>query len=418
MSSSSRSVRAALGAGALLLGLAPAARAANWEFLPRLEAGATYNDNYRLAEGGAGKINVYGPYINAQLSASLLSPRAKLEIVPRIYSTYFPTDHADQSTNGYLDIDGNYRTLRSVLSGLAQFSDETVIYSELLPATFPGVGLGEVTPGLGGGRVAVRNRRRLENLAPRYTYDLTQRAHLNLQANYLHVSFNKSLIQQVGFSDYSGGAGLSYEVTPRSTLAVSALSSHFTPQVGINTANQYSGQVRWDFTESQIVHFYARVGATHTQTNVTAGTVGTTGATGGAGVDLRYAITEFTIDAIHTVAPSEAGSEVTDDELRFRLLHAFDPLLSGFVAARAVRLRGVSNQPGLAIQGEDYATGEAGVDYQVTQSYRLEVAYDYTRQTFQGEPSASSNAVQLSVIYQPLSRYEPLPEFTGIPREP
>lgn len=415
MSSSYRRFYVVLGAGALL-GLVPGVRAANWEFLPRIEVGGTYNDNYRLAESSVGKLNVYGPYIDAQLSADLLSQRSKLEIAPRVVSTYFPSDHADQSTDGYLDIDGDYHTLRSVLSGVAHYSDETVIFSELLPATFPGVALGQVTPGIG--RVSVRNRRQMEQVEPRYSYDITQRTHLKLQANYLRASFSKSLVQQVGFSNYSGGAGLAFDATPRSTFSVTALGSHFVPQVGINTANQYSGELRWDFTKSQIVHFYARVGATHTETNVRSGSVGTTGATGGVGVDLRYAITEFTIDAIHAVAPSEAGSEVTDDEVRFRVLHAFEPRFSGFLGARAVRLRGISNQAGLGIQGEDYATAEAGVDYQITQSYRLEAAYDYTRQTFQGEPSAMSNAVRLVIIYQPLSRYQPLPEFTGIPREP
>jgi len=80
-------------------------------------------------------------------------------------------------------------------------------------------------------------------------------------------------------------------------------------------------------------------------------------------------------------------------------------------------VRGVSNEQGLAVQGQDYFTTEVGVDYQITQSYRLEATYDYIWQRFQTEPSAQSNGVALSIIYQPLSRYEPLPELTGIPRE-
>jgi hypothetical protein len=415
MSSSYRRLYAALGAGAVL-GLAPGARAANWELLPRIEAGGTYNDNYRLAETSVGKYQVYGPYINAQLAADLVSQRGKLDIVPRVYSNYFPNDTSDDSTDEYLDIDGDYKGLRSDLSGVLQYANETVIFSELLPATFPGVGLGEVQGGISG-RVGIRNRRQFLRVAPKYSYDLTQRAHLNLQGEYDHTTFSKSLIQQVGFDNYSGGGGLTYDVTQRSKLSVTALGAHFVPQTGGNTANDYGGVFRWDFRESQIVHFYAQAGATHTESNTIVGTVGTTGATGGAGVDLRYAITEVTIDAIHAVAPSEAGSEVTQDEVRFRALHAFQPRFSGFLAARGVRLRGISNRPGLTVQGEDYATAEVGADYQITQSYRLEATYDYTWQRFQGEPTAASNAVALAIIYQPLSQYEPLPELTGIPRE-
>src|SRR5512146_1954081 len=100
MSSSCRKLYVALGAGALL-GLGHgSSRAANWELLPRIEGGGTYNDNYRMAEGNADKLQVYGPYVDAQFAADLISQTSKLEIVPRVHSTFFPPDHADQSTDG------------------------------------------------------------------------------------------------------------------------------------------------------------------------------------------------------------------------------------------------------------------------------------------------------------------------------
>src|SRR6185312_3448231 len=105
------------------------------------------------------------------------------------------------------------------------------------------------------------------------------------------------------------------------------------------------------------------------------------------------------------------------NELRFRVLHAFAPRLSGFLGVRAIRLRSSANHAGLTITGEDYLTAESGVDYQITQSFRVEAKYDFMWQRFEGTPSASSNAIGLAIIYQPLSRYEPLPEFTGIPQE-
>ncbi len=127
MSSSSRNFYVVLGAGAALLGLSSRAAATNWELLPRIESGGTYNDNYRMATSPADTLQVYGPFIDAQLDANLLSARGNFEIVPRIYATYFPSDTADQSTNEFLDMDGNYKWLRSDLKGLAEYSNETVI---------------------------------------------------------------------------------------------------------------------------------------------------------------------------------------------------------------------------------------------------------------------------------------------------
>lgn len=435
MSSSSRRLYVALGAGALL-GLLPRAHADNWEFLPRIEGGGTYNDNYRLADTPAGKQRVYGPYIDAQLSMDLLSQTSKLDIVPRVHSTFFPTDHADESTDGYLDIDGEHKTLRSDLTGIAQYSNQTVIYSELPPATFPGVALGQPTAGVSG-RVSVRNRQTFERAAPAFRYDMTQRAHLNLNADVQHASYDRSEIQQIGYTNYTGMAGIGYDVSPRSVLTLTGIGAHFVPQAGGgNNANTYGVQLEWDWRESQIAHFYARLGANRNQTQMT--TVSTTtsgprgntittvtttsridtnGVNGGIGVDLRYQITEITIDALRSLIPSSQGAVLEDDELRFRALHAFAPRFSGFLGARAMRLRGLSSQSGFVVNGEDYATAEAGFDYQITQSYRIEGAYDFIWQRFPGTPTASSNAVRLAVIYQPLSRYEPLPEFTGIPKE-
>lgn len=414
MSSSYRRLYVVLGAGALL-SLTARAPGANWELLPRIEGGATYNDNYRLAESSADKVQVYGPYVDAQLDLSRVTEVSKLEFVPRVHATYFPSDTADQSTDGYLDVDGEHRTLRSDFTILGNYSNESVIYSELLPATFPGVGLGQVVGGESG-RVTTNNRRQLERLMPAFTYDFTQRTHLDLDGTYTHATYDKSLIQQVGFSNYRGEGGLRFDVTPRTDVRVTGVVARFEPQRGGHNTNLYGANVQWDAQPTQIMRFYARVGVNRTSADTAVGSVATTGVTGGAGAVWRYQVTEVVVDVMRALSPSAAGAEVTDDQLRFRVLHAFRPRLSGFFGARGVRLRGASSSQSLAIDGEDYATAEAGFDYQITESYRLEAAYDYTWQRFQAEPAATSDAVRLSLIYQPLSQFEPLPEFSGVPQ--
>lgn len=438
MSSSCRKVYVVLGAGALL-GLGHGARAQNWELLPRIEAGGTYNDNYRLANTTGDKLHVYGPYVDAQLDAQMVSPTSKLQFIPRVRSDFYPTDHADQSTDGFLDIDGEYKTQRSEFLGLAQYANETVIYSELLPATFPGLALGEVVPGRSG-IVSVRNREQLEHVVPRFTYDFTQRTHLNLLAVYDRASFNQAAIQQIGYDNITGQAGLMFNVTQLSELSVNAVGSRFNPQAGGHQATTYGVNLEWDLMRSQVEHFYARLGDNRTRSDVTttttvttpplrrglpptvtqvttSGTVNTNGVTGGVGMDLRYQITEVTLDFLRALAPSDAGAEIVSDELRFRVLHAFQPRVSGFLGVRGVRLRGASTGTLVGITGEDYVAAEGGVDYQFTQSFRVEAKYDFTWQRFQGTPSASSNAIGVAFIYQPLSRYEPLPELYGIPQE-
>jgi hypothetical protein len=359
--------------------------------------------------------------------------------VPRVRSDVYPTDHEDQSTDGFLDIGWDTKTLRSDFNGVATYANETVILSELLPATFPGIQLGQVVAGESG-IVSFRNREQVAHVAPSYTYDLTQRTHLNVQGAYDHASFNESEVPQVGYNNYYGQAGVLFDVTQLSTVSLNAVGSRFVPQVGSGATTTYGVMAEWDLVRSQIAHFYARLGDNRSRSDVTttttvttppirrglpptvtqvttSGVVTTNGVTGGVGVELRYQITEVTVDFLRSLSPSDVGAQVVHNELRFRVLHAFAPRFSGFLGVRGVRLRSSSSHAGLTVTGEDYLTAESGLDYQITQSFRVEAKYDFIWQRFQGTPSASSNAVGLAVIYQPLSRYEPLPEFTGIPQE-
>jgi hypothetical protein len=414
MSSSCRRLYVAFGAGALL-GLTAAAGADNWELLPRIEVGGTYSDNYRLADIPDQELSVYGPYIDAALAADFVSQTSKLDITPRVRSDYFPTDHSDQSTDGFLDIDGEHRTLRSDLTGVLQYSDEQIFYSDYLPATFPGLALGQASTAPSG-HITVSTRQKLARAVPEYKYDVTQRVHLDLNADVEHASYQQSQVEQIGYSSYTGGAGVGFDVSQRSVFTVTGVGTHFAPESGGNNTNDYGVQGEWDLQQSQIAKFYARLGVERTQAQTASvGTVSNNGVTGGIGVDLRYQVTEVTIDALRSLIPTSEGVVMTDQELRFRVLRAFYPRFSGFLGVRGMRLSGTSGQAALRVTSENYATAEAGVDYQFSQNYRVECAYDFAWQQFPDTPTATSNAVRVAVIYQPLSRYEPLPEFTGIP---
>ena len=95
------------------------------------------------------------------------------------------------------------------------------------------------------------------------------------------------------------------------------------------------------------------------------------------------------------------------------MLKALTPRLYAILAARYVRVRGAS-QTILAIVGSDYVAGSGSLQYQLTRNYRLAVEYDYDWQRFQNEPSSKSNGIVVSVIWQPLSRYNPVPNLNQL----
>jgi hypothetical protein len=449
MSSSFRSsctaaARAALAGATMATALLAAgkARAGNWEFNPRLEVGGQYNDNYRLAESGTPKIPAYGTLVDAAMGFSLNDPRGEFDIVPRVHSSFFPDDHQDQSTDGYLNLAGEYQMQRATFSGTASYANETVISSELLAADFPGVILGQVV-GEATGRVSIHNRRQLEQIAPKMVYDFTPRYHLKLDGVFENANFTNNLgtvsgltaqqqaqYVQVGFKDFYGSAGLQYDLTQRQDIIFRALYAKFLPDGVTNLGtgadagqvrssstdtDRYGVEAQWDTKPSDTMQTYVRVGLNEVHANTAVdGVINKTLAVGGAGVVWTYQLSQYILDAVRDLSPSASGAVVQHDEVRFRILRALQPRLYAVVAARGVRVRGAS-QTILGVQGSDYAAASVALQYQLTTNYRLSTEYDYTWQRFQGEPYAASNGIAISVIWQPPSRYKPLINYNTLP---
>jgi hypothetical protein len=430
MSSSSRSpytvsARAAL-AGATLscaVLVAGRAQAGNWDFVPRVELGALYDDNYRLAASNQPKIPAYGSIADVSFTERLIDQRYELDIAPRVHNSFFPDDHTDQSTDGYLDLSGNYHTQRATFGGLFSYANETVIASELLSASFPGLGLGQTT-GEETGLVSFHNRRVLTRFLPNMTYDFSPRWHWKADGEYENASFSHNfaelqgqstnVFEQQGFKDYYLRSGLQYDFSQRYDLVTSLSGAKFLPDGSPTTTERYGVETQWDGRPNQVLQYYARVGVNevHAHTLVD-GNINKTLVVGGAGVTWTYQLSQYTMDAIRDLSASAGGAVVQHDEIRGRMLKALTPRLYTLLAARYVRVRSGSSTI-LAIVGSDYTAASAALQYQITRNYRLSGQYEYTWQRFQQEPSSRSNAVTLSVIWQPLSRYNPVPDYNRL----
>lgn len=405
--------------------LAPAAllgskaHAGNWDFNPRVELGAQYSDNYRLAPSGQ-KVDAYGTIADLSFTERLVDPRYEFDITPRLHNTFLPNDHTDQSTDGYLDLNGTYHTQRATIGALLNYANETVISSELLSASFPNQGLGQTT-GEETGLVSFHNRRELERFAPNFSYDFSQRLHLRSDAQYENVSFSRNIaetqagtnlvIAQQGFKDYYGKAGLQYDFSQRYDLVSYFEGAKFLPDSAATDTERYGVEETFEARPNQVVQYYGRIGVNqvHAHTLVD-GNIDKTLLVGGAGISWTYQLSQYTADFIRDLSPSAGGAVVQHNEIRGRMVRALTPRLYTVVAARYVRVRGASDII-LGVVGSDYTAASGALQYQITRNYRISGEYDFTWQRFQGEPTARSNAFVLSIIWQPLSRYNPVPDY-------
>jgi hypothetical protein len=397
--------------------------AAGWDFNPRLELGAMYDDNYRLAPSGQPSVPAYGSVADVAFTSRLLDPRYEFDIAPHVHNTFFPDDHTDQSTDGYLDLTGTYHTQRATYGGLFSYSNETVIASELLSATFPGQGLGQTTS-VETGLVAFHNRRIMERFLPNFSYELSPRYHLKAEGVYENASFSQNFIEQQGqtdqviaqqgFKDYYGKLGLQYDLSQRYDVLTSVSAAKFLPDGSPTDTLRYGLEALFEARPNQVMQYYARIGLSevHADTLVD-GNINKTLVVGGAGVTWTYQLAQYTMDVIRDLSPSSGGAVIQHDEVRGRVLKALTPRLYTIIGARYVRVRGASDDI-LGIVGSDYVAASGALQYQITRSYRLQTEYAYTWQQFQHEPSSRSNSVVLSIIWQPLSRYNPIPDYNQL----
>jgi hypothetical protein len=398
------------------------AHAGQWDFNPRVEVGAEYDDNYRLGPSGQ-RVDAYGTVADVSLTTRLIDPRYELDISPRVHNTFLPNDHADQSTDGYLDLQGIYHLQKGTIGGLLTYANETVLSSELLSASFPNQGLGQTT-GEETGLVSFHNRRELLRFTPNFSYDFTQRIHLRSEGQYENASFNENITQtqagsnlviaQQGFKDYYAKAGIQYDFSQRYDLLSSLIGAKFIPDGSPTDTIRYGVEETFEARPNQIMQWYGRLGVNqvHAHTLVD-GNIDKTLVVGGAGVSWTYQLSQYTADVIRDLSASAGGAVVEHDEVRGRVLRALTPRLYTVLAARYVRIRGAS-QTILGIVGSDYTAASAALQYQVTRNYRISGEYDFTWQHFQGEPTAHSNGFVLSLIWQPLSRYNPVPDYNRL----
>lgn len=378
------------------------ALAANWIFDPRIEAAAIYDDNYRLTDQPGQEIEVTGGALDASLGMRAESQRSSIELTPRIFSSFFPDASSEESTDYFFAATAETHTQRLMSRLGARYSDESVVSSELLPADFPGVNLGEAVSG-DAGRVTVRNRRKLVALTPSMQYDWTERRHVTFDLHFVDTSYDSQLFEQTGYRDYGGGPGIVWDISQRHSLFLGLLASRYSPDNGAADTDTTGFQAEWRTERSEITRYYFRVGGSRAKRDAvgTSPSTSTSSFNGGAGVAWTFQVTQLVLDVLRSTVPSSAGAVVNRDELRFRVNRAFQPRLSGFFALRGVRSSGVENDVA-PVRDRDYVTARAGFEWRANRQFSVVGAYDYAWQEFSGEPhDAVSNGVNLSLVYEP-----------------
>ena len=390
---------------ALAVGAAPVG-AADWEMNPTLELGYLYDSNYRLTPPDL-EDEVNGGVLDAQIELRASGPLTTFALIPRIRASYFPDDREDDSDDYFARMDWAYRTqvMRALVR--ADYSQESVINSEQ-PSSDIDSGLGQ-TGGADGGFVVFQNRRDLARLQPSLSYEFSQRHRLEVGADALDVTFERQIPgAQTDYRNYGVNAGFAFTHSPRSAVTVRALAARYDIEIEGNSADAYGLEVEWSTNATETIRAFVRGGAQQTmfEDNQLTGTPGEDVATwlAGAGLQRSVKLTEFFLDATHSVSPNSSGLVMQRDQLRFRLTHLFTPRVSMFTGVRAIRDDPIASDS--LRPTRNYATGDLGFEWRVLQQLSLVTSINYTWQEFDqdGSPGSESGSAMLSFVYEPRRR--------------
>jgi hypothetical protein len=357
-----------------------------------LQLGYRYNDNYRLEQPG-GEIEVSGGEADAAVTFRNIDPRTRIEVTPRIRSTYFPDESSEDSNDYFLRGQLHDETPRRRAGIVADIEEEDVVRSELPNSEIDG-DLGQ--PDVGdSGFIVQRNRRDLIQVAPYYSYDVSQRYRLDLGARYIDSSYEQNLEGfQQDFQEVALTAGAGIRLSPRSTLSLRALAAQYETAID---ADAYGAQVMWSTDYSPTSHFYISLGGQQTKPD---GRDTDTNIIAGIGGRWETQRNRLFLDFTRDVGPVAAGTIVERHQLRFRLNHDISERISSILGARLHRDESIDEQS--TYPTREYAAADVGVEWRFHRAFALTATYTYRWQEYSDEPSdASANGFLIGVVYEP-----------------
>ena len=398
------------------------ADATDYRWDPTVILSGNYDDNYGLNSGNAinaQNVSVTGSIVDASLHASIINPDSHFEITPRLSSLYYPGQSEFDANNVFVNSQFEQLWPRATFTLNEMFWSQDVLRN-YLPTTTIGAPLGQNSLGADLASVSERVRQDLLLLSPMATFELSPRQHLEIQAQYLSVDYSQAIFDQIqNFKSYGGSLGLGFDITPQSTVTFRGTASDLRPVSG-SEANTYGAEGEWKIHVSEIVQAYAKLGIERTsftqaqygQSSVTQAQYGPSSATnvsGGMGISRKFVAYDLFVDFDRSISPDSYGAVVARNDLRVRLEHKFSGRTSGFVGLRYIDQAALGNNFADFV-GQRYGQAALGVEWRIYRQFSIVSQYAYTtlKEYISGAQAAGSNAVTISLRYEP---HRPAEEF-------
>jgi hypothetical protein len=392
---------ASLAVAASLLG--GNAFAADNNFDPRVEVGATHNSNLRLRAAPFDS-KVSGGYADVSAVLSTRTQTTTFVVTPRVHATKYTNQHDEETTDWSLNSVLAHQAERSRYGLNASASRQDLVETELLGTSGGQLG----TPGSGDGGIAqVTNKVRQALLAPNAVFVTGERSELQLDAAYSDVNYSRTVAgSQVDYSNLSGSVGWSVRASERVRVLTAVNATRFDPDTGGLASNSYGARIEAWREQTERVKSYIRLGATRSSidqpTSSPVRHSSATTLTAGLGVERSFPTGRMLFQLNRAIDTSGAGQLIERSEGYLELARRLSPRTQFNFGVRAVWAQAVDNSSGY--RDQRYYVASGGLEWRLRRTFSLTGELAHTNQRYDGIPGTDSNSVQLGLVYEPNRR--------------
>ena len=397
----------ALGCAASLLGVlyGHAVSAADTYLTPGVEVGAEYHTNLQLQRESPSDEDEGGDGYFADLwaIAGIRSPRAFVELKPRVRFQEYPDHDEMERSNEYADVRAGYDTLRSSLGFVGSYQREDKVRSEVADAEFDDFDPNDPIVDESGRVESLSGQRTRMQFRPSYEYQFSERVGIGASAVYQIVDYDPPDFSREDYDYWRADGFFTWSFSPRTRLRTGAYATEYETDNGFNLTQSTGVSLGVEHQWSET--FTATASVDVEQADVERADLAEkesstdTGFT--IGIQRRDLVSELRLDAGRTFNPTGSGVRSEVDQVRMQYDRNLTERLRFLGAARAFR----SRAQGGAVNSSDrdYIRTDVGLGWNMTQTWSVEGRYSYIWEEFENETGdRSDNMLMLSVRYKAL----------------
>src|SRR6202030_240846 len=167
------------------------AAATDYQFNPRVELAAGYDDNANLAVTGGNKIATSDGLADVRVDLIARESNWQWRLTPEVRGTWYPSHSGLDSNGEFLNLSGQ-RTGERYTLGLDGYGSSQSLLANYLPTANIGAGLGVAEPGTTL-VIPASIRQNLGYLNPSYTFAMTQRSSLDVSVAYTDATYSQQV---------------------------------------------------------------------------------------------------------------------------------------------------------------------------------------------------------------------------------